>query len=148
VAAAVSDGLLAFGVRPAGPVGDQLAVVAGEEVADDLGECAELGVREVDETSADVVTDAKIAAGRLGVPGPGLRPALLVGCRRVADLVVVDAGKPCERSGSPCGHREGQNVHVPGRPLEGEGQSGDPPAVGGPFELGRRARRRSCRGSG
>ena len=36
VAAGVADGLLAFGVGPAGAVGDQLAVVADEEAADDL----------------------------------------------------------------------------------------------------------------
>ena len=36
VAAGVADGLLAFGVGPAGAVGDQLAVVADEQAADDL----------------------------------------------------------------------------------------------------------------
>ena len=36
VAAGVADGLLALGVGPAGAVGDQLAVVADEQVADDL----------------------------------------------------------------------------------------------------------------
>jgi hypothetical protein len=92
VAAGVADGLLAFGVGPAGAVGDQLAVVADEESADDLGKCAELGVRGVDQTGADVVPEPEIAAGRLGVPGPSLRPALLVLCRRVAELIVVDAG--------------------------------------------------------
>ena len=35
VAAGVADGLLAFAVAPAGAVGDQLSVVAGEEVADE-----------------------------------------------------------------------------------------------------------------
>ena len=97
VAAGVADGLLAFGVGPAGAVGDQLAVLADEESADDLGECAELGVGGVDQTGADVVPEPEIAAGRLGVPGPGLRPALLVLGRRVAELVVVDAGTGEER---------------------------------------------------
>jgi hypothetical protein len=36
VAACVADGLLAFGVGPTGAVGDQLAVVADEQLADDL----------------------------------------------------------------------------------------------------------------
>ena len=36
VATGVADGLLAFGVGPAGVVGDQLAVVADQQVADDL----------------------------------------------------------------------------------------------------------------
>ena len=36
VAAGVADGLLALGVGPAGAVGDQLAVVADEQAADDL----------------------------------------------------------------------------------------------------------------
>ena len=36
--------------------------------------------------------EPEIAAGRLGVPGPSLRPALLVLGGRVAELVVVDAG--------------------------------------------------------
>ena len=36
VAAGVADGPLAFGVGPAGAVGDQLAVVADEQPADDL----------------------------------------------------------------------------------------------------------------
>ena len=92
MAAGVADGLLAFGVGPAGAVGDQLAVVADEQAADDLRERAELGVGGVDQTGADVVPEPEVAAGRLGVPGPGLRPALLVLGGRVAELIVVDAG--------------------------------------------------------
>ena len=92
VAARVADGLLAFGVGPAGAVGDQLAVLADEQPADDLGERAELGVRGVDQTGADVVPEAKVAAGGVGVPGSRLRPALLVLGGRVAELVVIDAG--------------------------------------------------------
>jgi hypothetical protein len=90
VAAGVADRLLAFGVGPAGAVGEQLAVVPDEQSADDLGECAELGVGGVDQTGADVVPEPEIAAGRLRVAGPSLRPALLVFCGCVAEFVVVD----------------------------------------------------------
>ena len=38
------------------------------------------------------MAEPEVAAGRLGVPGPSLRPALLVLGGRVAELVVVDAG--------------------------------------------------------
>ena len=44
VAAGVADGLLAFAVGPAGAVGDQLAVVAGEQLADDRLERVQLVV--------------------------------------------------------------------------------------------------------
>jgi hypothetical protein len=90
VAAGVADGLLAFGVGPAGAVGDQLPVVADEESADDLGECAELSVRGVDQTGADVVPEPKVAAGRVGLAGAGLCAALLVVGGGVAEFVVVD----------------------------------------------------------
>ena len=66
--------------------------MADEQAADDLGERAELGVRGLDQPGADVVPEPEIAAGRLGVPGASLRSALLVLCRRVAELVVVEAG--------------------------------------------------------
>ena len=102
MAAGVADGLLAFGVGPAGAVGDQLAVLADEESADDLGECAELGVGGVDQTGADVVPEPEIAAGRLGVPSASLRPALLVLGRRVAEFVVVDAA-PAKYASSRAG---------------------------------------------
>ena len=92
VATGVADRLLAFGVGPAGAVGDQLAVVADEQVADELPQRVELAVAGVHQPGADVVAEPEIAAGRLGVSGPSVRPALLVLCRRVAELVVVDAG--------------------------------------------------------
>ena len=92
VAAGVADGLLALGVGPAGAVGDQLAVVADEESADDLGQRAELGVGGVEQTGADVVPEPEVAPGCVGVPGSRLRSALLVLGGRVAELVVVDAG--------------------------------------------------------
>jgi hypothetical protein len=43
VTAGVADGSLALGVSPAGAVGDQFAVVADEQPADDLAERAQLG---------------------------------------------------------------------------------------------------------
>ena len=92
VPAGVADRALAFGVGPAGAVGDQLAVVADEQLADDLPERVELAVAGVDQPGADVVPEPEVAAGRLGVPGASLRPALLVLCGRVAELVVVEAG--------------------------------------------------------
>src|SRR4051812_34405216 len=47
---------------------------------------------------------------------------------------MVSSAWPSERSGLWSGGREGDDVHVAGRPLDRERQSGDPPAVGGPFE--------------
>ena len=86
VAAGVADGLLALGVGPAGAVGDQLAVVADEEPADDLGERAELGVGGVEQTGADVVAESEVAAGAISVAGARLRSALLVVVGRFAKL--------------------------------------------------------------
>ena len=92
MAAGVADGLLAFGVGPAGAVGDQLAVVADEQPADDVPDGAELGVAGLDQPGADVVPEPEVAAGRLGVAGPRLGAALLVLGGGVAQLVVVEAG--------------------------------------------------------
>ena len=44
MAPGVADGLLAFGVGPAGAVGDQLAVLADEQAADDLPERLQLSL--------------------------------------------------------------------------------------------------------
>jgi hypothetical protein len=66
VAAGVADGLLAFLVGPAGAVGDQLAVVADQQPADDVPGGAELVVAWLDQRGADVVPEAEVAAGRLG----------------------------------------------------------------------------------
>ena len=66
--------------------------MADEQAADDLRERVELGVRGVDQPGADVVSEPEVAAGRLGVAGAGLRPALLVVGGGVAQLVVVEAG--------------------------------------------------------
>jgi hypothetical protein len=84
MAAGVADGLLALGVGPAGAVGDQFAVVADEQPADDLSERAEVGVRRVDQAGADVVAEAEVAAGGVGVAGSRLCSALLVFGGRVA----------------------------------------------------------------
>ena len=92
VASGVADGLLALRVGPAGAVGDQLAVVADEEPADDLSESAELCVRGVDQAGADVVPEPEVAPGGVGLAGSRVRSALLVLGGRVAELVVVDAG--------------------------------------------------------
>ena len=78
MAAGVADGLLAFGVGPAGAVGDQLAVVADEQPADDVPDGAQLGVAGLDQCGADVVPEAEVAAGRIGVAGACLGAALLV----------------------------------------------------------------------
>ena len=61
VAAGVADGLLALGVGPAGAVGDQLAVVADEQVADDLPERVRAGRRV-----------GSISPARMSCPSPRL----------------------------------------------------------------------------
>ena len=97
VAAGVADGLLAFLVGPAGAVGDQLAVVVGEEVADDLLERLQLAGGGVDQPGADVVSEAEVGAGRVGLACARLllSPAVLLG--GVAELGVVDPGAGEER---------------------------------------------------
>ena len=67
VAAGVADRLLAFVVGPAGAVGDHVAVVAGEEVADDRFERVQLAGGGVHEPGAEVVAEAEVAVGRLGL---------------------------------------------------------------------------------
>src|SRR4051794_7722018 len=66
-------------------------------------------------------------AGSEGRPAQG-RPPTPVRYR-------TTLSRACAQSGLSSSHREGQDVHVASRPLEGEGQSGDPPAAWGPFEL-------------
>jgi hypothetical protein len=46
-------------VQP-GPVGDQLAVVADQQVADDLPERVQLGVAGLDQPGADVVFEPRL----------------------------------------------------------------------------------------
>jgi hypothetical protein len=87
VAAGVADGLLALGVGPAGAVGDQLAVVAGEQSADDLPDRAQLGVAGLDQSGAYVVPEPEIAPNCFGVTGTRLGAALFVLGGGVAQLV-------------------------------------------------------------
>ena len=91
MAAGVADRPLPLGVGPAGAVGDQLAVVADQQPADDVPDRAQLRVGGLDQRGADVVPEAEVAAGRLGVAGAGLCPALLVLGGGVTQLVVVEA---------------------------------------------------------
>ncbi|HYB25297.1 MAG TPA: hypothetical protein VEF89_01645, partial [Solirubrobacteraceae bacterium] len=74
VAAGIADWLLAVLVGPAGAVGDDVAVVVGEEVADDRLKCVELAGGGVDEPGAKVVAESEVAVGRLG-PAQPLRGA-------------------------------------------------------------------------
>ena len=67
VAAGVADRLLAFLVGPAGAVGDYVAAVVGEEVADDRFERVQLAGGGVHEPGAEVVAEAEVAVGRLGL---------------------------------------------------------------------------------
>ena len=90
MAAGVADGLLAFGVGPAGAVGDQLAVVADEQAADCLSAWSWLSG--VHQPGADVVSEPEVAPRRLDVAGPRLTPARLVLCPCVSELIVVEAG--------------------------------------------------------
>ena len=71
VPAGVADGLLAVLVGPAGAVGDHVAVVGGEQVADERLERVQLGVGGVDQAGADVVAEAEVGAGGVGVAGAG-----------------------------------------------------------------------------
>ena len=88
----VADRALAFGVGPAGAVGDQLAVVEREQVGDDLSEQVQVGVAGFDQSGSDVVREREVAARGLGSTGARLCPALLVLGGGVAELVVVEAG--------------------------------------------------------
>ena len=87
----VADGLLAVGVGPAGAVGDQLAVGAEQQVADDLPERVQLGIAGLDQPGTEVVSEPEVGACRLGVAGPGLRAARRVLGGRVPQLVIVEA---------------------------------------------------------
>ena len=82
MAAGVADGLLALAVAPAGAVGDQLALVAGEQVADDRLERLQLRVAGVDQAGAQVVAEPEVRARRLDLAGArvgALRAVLLAG---------------------------------------------------------------------
>ena len=92
VASALADGPLAFGVGPAGAVGDHVAVVAREQVADDRAQRVELGGGGVDQAGAQVVAEPEV-----GAHGVGLALALLVAALAflgggVAQVGRVEAG--------------------------------------------------------
>ena len=91
VAAGVADRLLAVGVGPAGTGGDHVAVLGGEQVANDRRERAQLVLARVDQPCADVVAEPDVAGDRVGVADALLRalPAILGG--RV-QLAVVEPG--------------------------------------------------------
>ena len=97
VAAGVADRLLALLVGPAGAEGDHVAVVGGEQVADDRLERLKLAGRGVHETGAQVVAEPEVAPCRLGLVQPGLLLARLVVVRGLAQLVVLEAGAGEER---------------------------------------------------
>jgi hypothetical protein len=86
VAAAVADGLLALAVAPAGAVGDYLAVLPGDEVADDLAQRVELAGGGVHQAGGDVVPEPEVAAFRVGVALALVLPVLLGG--RLLHLLV------------------------------------------------------------
>ena len=82
--------LLAVG--PPDAISDELAVVADEQVANDLSDRAELAVGRLEQSGADVVAEPDAAARRVGVPRPRLCPALLVLGGRVAEALGDDVG--------------------------------------------------------
>ena len=88
VAAGLADGALAFGVGPAGAVGDHVAVVAGEQVADDRAQRVELGGGGVDQPGAQVVAEAEV-----GAHGVGLALALLVAALALVGGGVAQVGR-------------------------------------------------------
>ena len=92
VASGVADGLLALAVAPAGAVGDHLAVVAGDQVADDRLERVQLAVGGVDELGVDVVAEAEVAALAVGLAGPLGLAALAVLGGGVAQLLILELG--------------------------------------------------------
>ena len=89
MAAGVADGVLARGVGPGGAVGDDVRVVPAEQAADELAQGTQLVVGGVGQRGADVVAEADVAGGGLGVVGAlgGAALAVLVG--GVAEVVVI-----------------------------------------------------------
>ena len=97
VAAGVADWLLALLVGPAGAVGDHVAVVPGEEVADDRFERVQLAGGGVHEPGAEVVAEPEVAVGRLGLAQAQRVAAFAVFLSGGAEFVVVEAGAGEER---------------------------------------------------
>jgi hypothetical protein len=95
VAAGVADWCWRSGsVQPA-VVGDQLAVVADEQPADDVPDGAQLGFAGLDQAGADVVPKPEVASSRLSMAVASLDAALLVLGGGVPELVVFDS-RTCE----------------------------------------------------
>ena len=97
VAAGVADWLLAVLVGPAGAVGDHVAVVLGEEVADDRFERVELAGCGVEEPGAEVVAEPEVAVGCLGLAQALRVAAVAVFLSGGAEFVVVKAAAGEER---------------------------------------------------
>ena len=97
VAAGVADWLLAVLVGPAGAVGDHVAVVLGEEVADDRFERVQLAGGGVDEPGAQVVAEPEVAVGCLGLAQALRVAAFAVFLSGGTELVVVEAAAGEER---------------------------------------------------
>ena len=97
VAAGVCDWLLALLVCPACAVGDDVAVVVGEEVAEDRFECVQLAGCGVHEPCAEVVAESEVAGGRLGLPQALCVAAFAVLLAGGAEFVVVECGAGEER---------------------------------------------------
>jgi hypothetical protein len=92
VAAGVADLLLTLVVGPACAVGDHVAVVAGEQVADDRLERVQLAGGGVHQPGADVMAESEVGADRVGVAGAMPLLALAVVLGGLAQLVVVELG--------------------------------------------------------
>ena len=90
-AAGVADELLALGVGPAGAVGDQFAVVAAQQPADDLAQRAQLLSGRLGQRGADVVAEREVGGVRLGMAGAFCRPAFAVFLGGVTQLAVIQA---------------------------------------------------------
>ena len=96
-AAGVADLLLAVLVCPAGAVGDHVAVVPREEVADDRFERVPLAGCGVHQSGAEVVAEPEVAVGRLGLTQPLRVAVFAVFLSGGAELVVVEGGAGEER---------------------------------------------------
>ena len=94
--------MLAFGISPAGAVGDHVAVVAGDQVADDLSGRVELGGCGVCEAGADVVPEPEVRARRVGLARAPVLGALAVAGGGVVEVLVGQAGA-CEERVLPGG---------------------------------------------
>ena len=97
VPAGVADRLLAVLVGPAGAVGDDVAVVVGEQVADDRFERVQLAGGGVHQPGAEVVAEPEVAVGRLGLAQALCLAVFAVFLSGGAEFVVVEGGAGEER---------------------------------------------------